>query len=184
MANRDEYIDSVTIGERTPLNGTVLLAEYNPDWPGWYRCEAEQIRAVLGDRARSIHHVGSTSVQGLCAKPIIDILLLVQDSGNEADYVPLMETAGYLLRIREPDWYEHRLFKGPGTDINLHIFSEGCEEAERMLAFRDWLRTHEGDRRLYAATKQELAKRTWAHVQHYADAKSEVVADIMSRVKR
>ncbi|MDL2205411.1 GrpB family protein [Eubacteriales bacterium OttesenSCG-928-N13] len=178
---RDRYVDSVTIGERTPLNGTVLLADYNPDWPMWFEGEAKKIKAILGDKALHIHHVGSTSVPGLCAKPVIDILLFVRDSAEEADYVPLMEAARYRLRIREPDWYEHRLFKGPDVDINLHVFSEGCEEPERMLAFRDWLRMNESDRELYASVKRELANRAWTHIQHYADAKSKVVADIMAR---
>ena len=62
-----------------------------------------------------------------------------------------MEAAGYVLQIREPDWYEHRLFKGPDTNINLHVFSGGCPEIERMLFFRDWLRSNDADRELYEA---------------------------------
>ena len=81
-----------------------------------------------------------------------------------------------MLRVREPDWFEHRLFKGPRVNINLHVFSAGCEETRRMLAFRDHLRTDAVDRALYQRTKEELAARTWRHVQHYADAKSTVVA--------
>jgi GrpB-like predicted nucleotidyltransferase (UPF0157 family) len=85
-------------------------------------------------------------VPGLCAKPIIDMLLAVPDSSAEPAYAPDMERAGYVLRIREPDWYEHRMFKGPATDINLHVFSVGCVEIERMLRFRDWLRSNDADR--------------------------------------
>ena len=88
-----------------------------------------------------------------------------------------------MLRIREPDWYEHRLFKGPDTNVNVHTFSDGCEEIERMLAFRDWLRTHDDDRELYENAKRELAAREWKYVQNYADAKSAVVQEINARAQ-
>jgi GrpB-like predicted nucleotidyltransferase (UPF0157 family) len=92
-----------------------------------------------------------------------------------------METAGYVLRIREPEWLEHRLFKAPDASINVHVFTEGELEIERMIAFRDWLRGHDDDRQLYERTKRELAARNWKYVQHYADAKTDVVAEIMGR---
>ena len=87
-----------------------------------------------------LEHTGSTSVPGLAAKPIIDITLAVPDSSDEDAYAPALEAAGYVLRIREPDWHEHRVFKGPDTNVNLHVFSDGCPEIDRMLRFRDWLR--------------------------------------------
>ena len=116
---------------------------------------------------------------GLCAKPIIDILLVVKDSADELSYVSALEAAGYRLRIREPEWFEHRMFKGPDTDINLHVFSEGASEIEKMFRFRDWLRLNESDREKYARVKRELAKKKWRHVQHYADAKTSIVQEIM-----
>ena len=128
-----------------------------------------------------IEHVGSTSVPGLPAKPLIDIVLEVADSADEAAYVPAMESAGYVLRIREPDWYEHRLLKGPDTDVNVHVFTAGCEEVDRMLLFRDWLRANAADRELYAERKRELAGRDWKYMQQYADAKTAVVQEIMAR---
>ena len=109
------------------------------------------------------------------------MVLVVADSSDEDAYVPELEAAGYVLRIREPDWYEHRNFKGPDTNVNLHTFSEGCVEVDRMLAFRDWLRTHDDDRQLYESAKHELATRKWKFVQNYADAKSTVVQEIMAR---
>jgi len=109
------------------------------------------------------------------------MVLVAADSADEDAYVPRLQSAGDVLRIREPDWHEHRLFKGPDTNVNLHTFSEGCEEVERMLAFRDWLRAQKDDRELYESTKRELAAQEWRHVQNYADAKSEVVQDIMAR---
>jgi GrpB-like predicted nucleotidyltransferase (UPF0157 family) len=143
--------------------------------------EAERIRQALGDGVVRLEHVGSTSVPGLAAKPRIDILLVVQDSSDEPSYVPVLESAGYVLRIREPNWYEHRVFKGPETDLNLHVFSPGCVEIERMVGFRDWLRRNTDDRALYERTKRELASRPWKYVQHYADAKTEVVEQILAR---
>jgi GrpB-like predicted nucleotidyltransferase (UPF0157 family) len=177
----DEQLQAVTVGERKPHNAPIALAEYDPAWPELFEREAERIRMALGDRALRLEHTGSTSVPGLAAKPIIDITLLVPDSADEPAYAPALEAAGYVLRIREPHWLEHRLFKGPDTDVNLHVFSEGCVELDRMVGFRDWLRAHPDDRELYERTKRELATRTWRHVQHYADAKTGVVEEIIAR---
>ncbi len=179
--DRDDYMRSVTVGPRRRVDGPIHLAEYDPSWPGHYRREARRIRGALGERVLLLEHVGSTSVPGLPAKPIIDIILGVADSADEPSYVPPMEAAGYVLRIREPDWHEHRLFKGPDTDVNLHVFSAGSPEIDRMLAFRDWLRTHDDERDRYLRTKRELAARRWVYVQDYADAKGEVVEAIIVR---
>ncbi len=121
---------------------------------------------------------------GLAAKPIIDVLLVVANAADEAGYVPALEAHGYVLRIREPAWHEHRMLKGPDADINLHVFSSGCPEIDRMLLFRNWLRAHESDRRGYELTKRRLAQREWPDVQHYADAKSAVVEAIIARATR
>jgi len=177
----DEQIAAARIGPPEILNSTIYLAPYDPEWPRMFEREAERIRDVLGDRALLIEHVGSTSVPGLSAKPKIDIDLAVTDTAHEAAYVPDMESAGYVLRIREADWHEHRLFKGPDADINLHTFTIGCLEIERMTKFRDHLRADPADFQLYEEAKRELASRTWKYTQHYADAKSEVVEDIIAR---
>jgi GrpB-like predicted nucleotidyltransferase (UPF0157 family) len=97
--------------------------------------------------------------------------------------VPALEAAGYVLWIREPEWFEHRLFKGPDTVLNLHVYSEGCVEIERYLLFRDRLRTNRDDRELYQRTKRELATRKWRYVQNYADAKTAVVEEIIARAR-
>jgi GrpB-like predicted nucleotidyltransferase (UPF0157 family) len=143
--------------------------------------EAARIRAALGCRAVQVEHAGSTSVPGLAAKPIIDIVLAVPDSSDEQAYVPALEAAGYVLRAREPGWFEHRMFKGPDTDINLYVFTVGAAEIDRMLLFRDWLRTHDADPEAYLQVKRDLARRTWRHVQHYADAKTVIVEEIIAR---
>jgi GrpB-like predicted nucleotidyltransferase (UPF0157 family) len=166
------------------LDGPVLLADYDPAWAALYAREEARIRSALGERAVVLEHVGSTSVPGLAAKPKIDMLLGVADSADEAAYVPALEAAGYVLHIREPDWHEHRLFKGPDTDINLHVFSAGHPEIARLIAFRDWLRGNEEERRLYERTKRELAARTWLYTQNYADAKTAVVEEIIGRALR
>ena len=168
-------------GEPARLDGQVVLAEYDPGWARLFAREAERIRASLGDRAMLVEHVGSTSIPGLASKPKIDILLAVADSADESAYVPDLEAAGYTLHIREPDWHEHRLLKGPDTDINLHVFSIGSAEIERMLRFRDHLRANDADRDLYLQTKRDLASRAWQYTQHYADAKSRVVEEIIAR---
>jgi len=179
--SRDEYMSDVTVGVRRRVDGPIHLADYDPEWPLLYDREATRVRDLLGDRVILLEHVGSTSVPGLPAKPIIDMLLVVADSGDEPAYVPPMEAGGYAVRIREPDWHQHRVFKGPDTDVNLHTFSDGSAEIERMLAFRDRLRSHDDERELYLATKRELAARHWVYVQDYADAKGDVVEGIIER---
>jgi GrpB-like predicted nucleotidyltransferase (UPF0157 family) len=163
------------------LSGPILIVKYDPRWPELFAREADRIRSVLGARALRIEHAGSTAVQGLAAKPTIDLVLVVEDSAHEDGYVPALEAAGYVLRIREPDWRQHRMFKGPDTDINLHVFSSGCNEVGRMVMFRDRLRSNAADRDLYERTKRALAEKEWKHVQNYADAKTAVIDEIIRR---
>lgn len=168
---------------RTRHNAAIHLAEPDPSWPEHYAQQAATISAALGDRALVLEHTGSTSVPGLPAKPIIDILLLVADPTDEAAYVPDLEAAGFLLHLREPGWHEHRLLRGTDPAVNLHVFAVGSPEAERMLLFRDRLREHPDELERYARAKRELAVREWAVVQDYADAKSEVVEGIIARAR-
>jgi GrpB-like predicted nucleotidyltransferase (UPF0157 family) len=179
----EEQIQAMSVGVIEPLTGPIEFVEADPEWPALYAREEARIRAALGDRVVRIEHTGSTAVPGLAAKPIIDITMIVADVSDEPAFVPDLEAAGYVLRIREsePDWYDHRVFKGPDTNVNLHVFSAGCPEMERMAGFRDWLRTHPDDRRLYEATKRDLVGRAWTYVQNYADAKTEVVEAIAAR---
>jgi GrpB-like predicted nucleotidyltransferase (UPF0157 family) len=179
----EEQIRAATLGEPRALAGPIPLVAYDPAWPGLFQREAERIRRALGDRALRVEHIGSTAVPGLAAKPIVDILLVLADAADEPAYVPALTAAGYVLRIREPDWYEHRLFKGPDTDVNLHVFSAGCPEIERHLLFRDWLRANEPDRQLYERTKRDLARQHWKYVQNYADAKTPVIQEITRRAR-
>ena len=169
------------IGEPSRADGQILIAEYDPAWPALYEREAARIRSLLGDRVRLLEHAGSTSVPGLAAKPIIDIELAVADSADEPAYVPDLEAGGYVLRGREPDWFEHRLFKGPDPPST-------CTSSQRdrpRSTGRSPSATASGPTRtiaaLYEATKRELAARDWVYVQDYADAKDEIVAAILGR---
>ena len=177
----EEEIRAYTVGDLKPHAAPIRLVDYDPAWPALFEREERRIRAALGDRVLRIEHTGSTSVPGLAAKPCIDMTMIVPDSSDESTYVPPLEAAGYVLAIREPHWYEHRVFKGPDTNVNLHVFSPGTPELERMVGFRDWLRTHDDDRDLYERTKRELAVREWRYVQNYADAKTAVVEEIIAR---
>jgi GrpB-like predicted nucleotidyltransferase (UPF0157 family) len=177
----EAWLDSVVVGGAEPLTKPIEIREYDPEWPALYAREEARLRSILGDRVVRVEHAGSTSVPGLPAKPIVDIVLEVPDSAEESAYVPDLEAAGYRLTVREPDWFEHRLFKGPDTNVNVHVFGAGCDEVDAMLRFRDHLRTSDADRGLYARAKRDLAARDWKYVQQYADAKTEVVREILAR---
>ena len=179
----EEEIRASTVGEMPPTYREIIVADYDPEWPRLFRREAERIRAALGRRVVQLEHIGSTSVPGLAAKPIIDILLVVPDSADEPAYLPDLEAAGYRLVIREPEWFEHRCLKGPDTNVNLHVYPPACPEIERYLLFRDRLRSHPEERAHYQRVKRELAERDWTYVQEYADAKTEVVEGIIARAR-
>jgi GrpB-like predicted nucleotidyltransferase (UPF0157 family) len=180
VPDRDELF-AVTIGSPTRLDGPVVLVDPDPGWPAAFAREAERIRGALGEKALAVEHVGSTSIPGLSAKPIIDIALVVPDSSDEPAYVPALEATGYVLRIRSPQWEEHRMLKGSEPEVNLHVFSPGSAEVDRMLRFRDRLRADAADRERYAAEKRALAAREWEYMQDYADAKTGVVEEILAR---
>ena len=167
------------------LTGPITFAEYDPAWPSLYEREEARIRSILGDRVIRIEHTGSTSVPGLAAKPTIDVTMTVADVTDEPAFVDDLVAAGYrlVIREREPDWWDHCVLGGPDTKINLHVFSAGCTELDRMVGFRDWLRTHDDDRALYEATKRELISREWTYVQEYADQKTAVVEAIAARAR-
>src|SRR6478736_680564 len=93
----EEQIRAYTIGEPQPLSARIQISDYDPQWPEVFAREADRIRTALGDRVLRIEHTGSTSVPGLAAKPIIDVLLVVANSGSEDTYMPALEAAGYFL---------------------------------------------------------------------------------------
>jgi GrpB-like predicted nucleotidyltransferase (UPF0157 family) len=158
----------------------IVIAEYDPSWPRQYEAHARVIGDALGHVLLRIEHIGSTSVPGLAAKPIIDILAVVPDSADEPAYVPQLGAAGYSLRVREPDFFEHRMLRTAARDVHLHVYSPGAPEIGRNLAFRDRLRRSAEDRARYEAVKRRLAGERWPDMNAYADAKTEIVASIMA----
>jgi len=176
---------SKPVNTRTRVDGQITLVDYDPAWPEMFRREEERIRQALGDRALAVEHIGSTSVPGLIAKPCIDILLVVADAGDDEAYIPDLQEAGYVLRIRDEDERgdPHRVLKGLEINLNLHVWSAGSPHVARHLDFRDWLRSHPEDRDRYADAKRALARRNWTYMQEYADAKDDVVRDITTRMQ-
>ena len=160
----------------------VEVVEPDPTWSTTYGVLAARVRAALGDRVLAIEHVGSTAVPGLAAKPVIDIDLTVADSADEAAYVPDMEADGWVLRIREPDFEEHRLLRLEEPECHLHAWAPGSAEPQRHRAFRDWLIGHPDDREQYAAAKHAAAAEGHTDGMHYNNAKAWVVYDIYERI--
>jgi GrpB-like predicted nucleotidyltransferase (UPF0157 family) len=163
-----------------------LVEVVDPDarWPECFGDLDARIRATLGPRALQVEHVGSTAVPGLPAKPVIDVDLTVADPAEEAAYVPPLERAGFTLRIREPWWYEHRLLVATEPTCNLHVFGFDSPELVRHRIFRDWLRTHDSDRQLYATVKRRAAAEAMAHgenAEQYNARKERVVREIYRR---
>jgi GrpB-like predicted nucleotidyltransferase (UPF0157 family) len=163
----------------------IEVIEPDPGWPQRYEELAGRIREALGERALRLEHVGSTSVPGLPAKPIIDIDLTVADSDREQDYVPALEAAGFTLVIREPWWYGHRALRADSPPRgNLHVFGPDSPEAARHRIFRDWLRANPDDRDRYAAIKRQAASEANArgeHVMEYNARKEQVIREIYQR---
>jgi GrpB-like predicted nucleotidyltransferase (UPF0157 family) len=158
----------------------IRIVDYDPTWPAKFEMHRGIIAKALGDVALQIEHIGSTSVPGLAAKPIIDILVVVENSANESTYLLQLGAVGYVLRVREPDWNEHRMFRTAEKDVHVHVYSVACREIERNLTFRDRLRVNAEDRCRYAATKRALARRDWPDMNAYANAKTEVIEDIIA----
>ena len=159
----------------------IYLVEYDPSWPKIFIEHERRIRNALESKVSAVEHVGSTSVPGLAAKPIIDIIVVVADSSKEDTYLPQLVWAGYLLRVREKDWHQHRMFRTPELDVHIHIFSEGCPEILRQISFRNRLRNVAVDRLLYESVKRELVTRDWEDMNAYAREKSSVVEEITAR---
>jgi GrpB-like predicted nucleotidyltransferase (UPF0157 family) len=174
----DDELDAVLIGGREP--GSVGIVAYDARWRTRFEAERQSIAAALGPLARRIEHIGSTSVPDLAAKPIIDVLVEVDDPDREEDYARPLEAAGFELRVREP---RHRMFRTPARDVHVHVWPTGCSESADYLTLRDWLRTHADDRRAYESAKRALARRQWRDMNYYAEAKSPVIAEIMGRAR-
>lgn len=159
----------------------LVLIDHDPRWAATYAEHERRIRSALGRFAVQVEHIGSTSVPGLAAKPIIDVLLVVDDITAEEDYLPALLGAGYVLRVREPG---HRLVRTPNRDANVHVWQRGDPAVDEYLLFRDRLRSSPEDRDLYERTKRALVAQDWPDTNAYADAKTEVVEAIKERTRR
>lgn len=162
----------------------VVVVPYRQEWPKTFDRHRARIAAALGTGAVGMDHIGSTAVPGLAAKPIVDILLAVADSADEASYLPALERAGYELRVREPDFEEHRMFRTPGRDVHVHVLSVGSPEIGRYLRLRDALRAAPFLRARYQALKQTLAAQDWQDLNAYAQAKSGMIETIIQWSRR
>ena len=162
----------------------VVVVPYRQEWPETFDRHRARIAAALGAGAVGIDHIGSTAVPGLAAKPIVDILVVVADSADEDSYLPAMERAGYVLRVREPDFEEHRMFRTPERDVHVHVLSAGSPEIERYLRLRDALRAAPFLRARYQALKQTLAAQDWPNMNAYAQAKSGMIETIIQWSRR
>lgn len=161
--------------------GALHLVEHDPEWARRYARHETRVRTAIGGVARSVEHIGSTSVPGLAAKPIIDMLATVPDIAAEEDYLDPLVGAGYPLRVREPG---HRMFRTPDRDVHLHVVEAGDPAAVDYLLLRDHLRGDAADRELYERTKRDLLNREWPTANHYADAKTEVIEAIKARARK
>ncbi|HJQ05187.1 MAG TPA: GrpB family protein [Nocardioides sp.] len=158
----------------------VVIVAYDDAWPAAYATHERRIRTALGPVAGMVEHIGSTSVPGLAAKPIIDVLVTVPDITDESAYLAPLLAAGYELRVREPG---HRMVRTPQRDVHVHVLEDGDPEAGEYLLLRDRLRTDDADRALYEATKRRLAQQDWLDMNAYADAKTAVVEEIKQRAR-
>lgn len=177
-----------------PTGYVMRIEEPDPTWQRRYDEVARAIAQALGDRLLLVQHIGSTSVPGLPAKPIIDIDVAVADPADEAAYVPALESVGLVHWLTEPDWHEHRLFKILDEPrVHVHVFGPDCPEIVRHRMFRDWLVEHPEDRERYAAAKRSaLATVAVDDADHgalgfgmrYNAVKEPVVREIYDRIFR
>ncbi|MEV7692739.1 GrpB family protein [Microbacterium sp. NPDC089189] len=159
---------------------TVTLHDYDDRWPGMYLAHRKRILDALSEAATGIEHIGSTSVPGLAAKPIIDLVVTVDDVTAEEDYLPALLAAGYRLRVREPG---HRLVRTPERDVHVHIYDAAAPAVDEYLLLRDRLRDDPDDRALYERTKRDLLTRRWDDMNAYANAKTDVIRAIKDRAR-
>ena len=171
-----------------PQPADITVVEHDPAWPAAYAALADRVREALGDGVLALEHVGSTSVPGLAAKPIIDIDLTVADSTDEPRYLPQLEAAGFTLLLRERAWHEHRVLTHDAPRANLHVWSPDSPEAVRHVLLRDWLRAHPEDREAYAAAKRTAADRLrtggGGEGMDYNELKAPAIREILDRVFR
>ncbi|TCK60124.1 GrpB family protein [Curtobacterium sp. PhB136] len=178
MSAHEDVTTVDVVGGPEPV--AVELHEYDERWPDVYAEHRQRISRALAGTDVDVEHIGSTSVPGLAAKPIIDIVVEVDDITAEQGYLDPLLAAGYELRVREPG---HRLVRTPARDVHVHVYERGDAAVQEYLLLRDHLRRDAADRALYADTKRALLRRHWDDMNDYADAKTAVILAINERAR-
>ncbi|QHE52681.1 GrpB family protein [Pontibacillus sp. HMF3514] len=157
----------------------VIVEPYNEDWVHKFNEEKNLLHHIFGEELVAIHHIGSTSVPRLSAKPIIDLMPVAKNIRNIDNYNEDMKDIGY-EPMGEFGIKNRRYFRKGGEDRShhIHVFQEGSPDVERHLAFRDYLRTHEDVAQQYGELKQKLAKQYPHDMEAYIDGKEQLVKDI------
>lgn len=137
------------------LSKHILVLPYNPDWPKIFEAESQKIKNALGDNCIAIHHIGSTSVPGLSAKPVIDMLGVIK---NPEKVTQQIESLGFKHKGEYNIPMRLYFNRSEGVDVNLHVYEDGHPEIELNLLFRDYLRNHPETREEYARLKEDLLK--------------------------
>ena len=158
----------------------IQVLPYDPVWPQIFEAEAAIIHQALGENCLKIHHIGSTSVSGLTAKPIIDMIPVVKDILQVDQRVKFMEEKGFEAK-GEYGIPFRRFFskKTPNSSCNVHIYEKTNPEIERHLKFRDWMRSHKEDAQAYATLKELLALKYPEDIYNYCLGKSSFIAEIL-----
>ena len=161
----------------------IVVTEYNPKWPEMFERESEKIKQILGANCASIYHIGSTSVEGLAAKPIIDIMPVVKDLESVDLISSEFEAIGYEYLGEFGITGRRYLRKGGEKRTHqVHIFAQSdSTNIERHLAFRDYLCSHEDTKAAYAKLKRELAKKYPYDIDGYCDGKEKFVKEVEAK---
>jgi len=165
----------------------VSIVEYRLEWRKMFEEEKLLLQAVLDRVSAEIEHIGSTAVNGLAAKPVIDIMIGLPDFSIADSLAPRIETLGYeYIKKYEDEMPFRRYFmknlEGVRTH-QIHMVETGSEFWTRHLLFRDYLRQNPEAANSYAALKKQLAAREWEDVNEYADAKTTFITDIENKAK-
>ena len=161
--------------------GRIVLTAYDAAWAGAFAREATAIQAALADLTIAVHHIGSTAVPGLPAKPVIDILLVVPNLVALDERTDRLTAIGYEARgefgIAGRRYFHKTTLPGVRTH-QIHAYVSGAAAIRRHLDFRDYLGAHPSAVREYAQLKERLAKSFGSYVEGYADAKTAFVGDV------
>ena len=156
----------------------IIIEEYQETWPQLFIAEKERLSSLLPASSR-IEHIGSTSVPGLAAKPVIDIMVGLADFAVADELVPCIASLQYeylkFIESQMPYRRFFRKFEGQIRTHHIHMVEIGTEFWNRHLAFRNYLREHDDVANDYATLKRELAQRDWDDMNDYADAKTEFI---------